>query len=195
MVRSRLTEKKHADACVTTPCVPALADRDIRLGLRQLPQLQEERHRNRRKTNDTFTRTQTTPYLTEKKPLTPARKTATPAGLAAATRSAKLARRRTTPYLFKNTPLIQAPQTATEAATTHLRCRRIPQLPGPAATLPTPTTPFSRTTNRPRFHNWGISHNIRDFDINGLISNSSRINASGSSRLILWSWPPSCNPY
>lgn len=122
----------------------------------------------------TFPLRGTTLQIIENKPLTAAPKT--PIGFTTTqTQMATLSLGRTTLYIIENTPLAATLKTLT-----------------PATCVTTPT-PHPRTLNRPLFHNCAISLNIRHSNINAAISKSNHINASGCSRLILWSWPPSCN--
>ncbi len=137
--------------------------------------------------NETLSLRRSTPYIIENTPLTATLET--PVGPAATqTQTKSLSLRRSTPYIAENKPLTTTPKTLTPPTwvTSPTRCREI---------LPvTVSTPHPRTLNRPLIHNCAISPTIRFSDINGRISNPNHINTSRSSSLILWSWPPSCNP-
>ena len=193
MVQGCLIRKKRAVACATTPSQPVIPTGPAfcQRGRAQCGALRRPGPARR-----STAERQSNPYLFENKPLTQLHKTAARAEVAESTRAVRFAGDQTTPYVYKNKPLRPRKTPAAQTTpTAQTRCRIIPHLPIIAHLRFAPPTLISRTPSRQLFHNWGICHSIRVSDINGRISNSRHINGSGRSSLILWSWPPSCNPH
>lgn len=196
MVRSSLIPKKHAAASATTPCTHAIRTRRTRLAFCRCAGTLSEARCCQGPAQRIAAKSQTTPYLFENKHFKPTWKTAAPAGSATATGAVSFAGGRTTPYLSEKKTLVQPRKAAAQAIpVSRVLCRIIPQLNIVAPLVLHPITLISRTPSRRLFHNWGICHSIGVSNINGRISNSRHINGSGRSSLILWSWPPSCNPH
>ena len=183
----------------SAPCVNSLTVRRLPAHFRQPSPTQS--------VAATISTSQTSPYLLQLKPLSPETKTINRIAPVATHPTSK-----TSPYLLQTKPVTATSQTTNRIQPCATLCtsttnpyitenKRLTSIhktlipPSPSSETKSPNQdPLPRTPNRSLFHRWVISPYIRYLDTNGLISKPNHINASRSSCLILWSWPPSCNP-